>query len=75
MRVNFQQVAWRMCGRKRAFKKRVTAQQEANRLRNQGVPGMRVYRCLFCDTWHLTSRPEREQPSDWLFGPRGSNVA
>ena len=40
---------------------RKKACESKNRYTSNGTTGLHSYRCPYCNGWHLTSKPEREQ--------------
>ena len=47
----------RACGRKRSYPSEEAALSFANRSMNvYGAPPLKVYKCPYCDGWHLTHK-------------------
>jgi hypothetical protein len=47
-----------MCGDKVGFERRTDAIKRALAITNKIDAAMRVYRCPFCELFHLTAQPE-----------------
>jgi hypothetical protein len=53
------------CGLKRRFTSKHAADRAKKRIRRQGGPAMRRYRCPQCDSYHLTKKVDQAAlPSD-----------
>ena len=48
-----------VCQAKRRYDTREDAEEAAHACTTSGRRTLRVYRCDYCDGWHLTSKPER----------------
>lgn len=46
------------CESKNRYATRVEAEQAVAWCADYGKRGLRIYRCKYCNGWHLTSRPE-----------------
>ena len=49
----------RTCAAKNRYATREDAEEAARTCTTNGRRTLRVYRCDYCDGWHLTSKPER----------------
>lgn len=47
------------CERKNRYASRYEAELTAAECADHGAPPLHVYRCPYCNGWHLTSKPER----------------
>ena len=48
------------CSSKNRYFSRAEAEATAAECAAHGAPKLHVYRCPFCDGWHLTSKPPRK---------------
>lgn len=46
------------CESKNRYASRAEAEQAVSWCADHGKRGLRIYRCKYCNGWHLTSRPE-----------------
>ena len=49
------------CESKNRYTSRGEAQQAIDACAAHGTTGLHLYRCPYCNGWHLTSKPERSQ--------------
>ncbi len=47
------------CERKNRYASRYEAELTAAECAEHGAPPLHVYKCPYCNGWHLTSKPER----------------
>lgn len=49
------------CESKNRYSSRAEAQEVIRDCEAHGVRGLHIYRCQYCNGWHLTSKPARKQ--------------
>lgn len=71
----FNHAAWAMCHSKHRYPGHRAAGIAAMRAEERTGKAHRIYRCPYCEMWHLTSAPRREPAEDSLLAaptPAGS---